>query len=148
MRGPFSAVIITGASSGLGAALAKAYSGPHVALGLLARDRQRLEATGRACEERGAIVSTALIDVTDRTVMASWLREFDRQHPVELLVANAGTSGGPDPESPSEGAEAVSRLIGVNLLGAINTIEPLLPALSLRRHRCSRVNRRVSWASL
>jgi short-subunit dehydrogenase len=133
MRGPFSAVIITGASSGLGAALAKAYAGPEVALGLIARDRQRLEATGRACEERGATVSTGLIDVTDSTVMASWLLEFDRQHPVDLLVANAGTSSGPDPESPSEGAEMASRQICVNLLGAIYTIEPLLPALSLRR---------------
>jgi len=133
MRGPFSAVIITGASSGLGAALAKAYAGPQVALGLIARDRQRLEATGRACKERGATVSTALIDVTDGTVMASWLLEFDHQHPVDLLVANAGTSRGPDPESPSEGAEMASRQIGVNLLGAINTVEPLLPALSLRR---------------
>jgi len=133
MRGPFSAVIITGASSGLGAALARAYARPQVALGLVARDRQRLEATGRACEEKGAVVSTALIDVTDASVMASWLHEFDRQYPVELLVANAGTSAGPDPESPSEGAEAASRQIAVNLLGAINTVEPLLPALASRR---------------
>jgi short-subunit dehydrogenase len=133
MRAPFSVVIITGASSGLGASLAKAYAAPHVALGLHGRDRQRLEATARVCEAQGATVNTAIIDVTDAPAMASWLREFDSRHPVDLLIANAGTSAGPDPDSPSEGAETAARQVGVNLLGAINTIEPLLPALCARR---------------
>lgn len=133
MRAPFSVVIITGASSGLGAALAKAYAASRVVLGLLGRDRQRLEATARACEAKGATVSAATIDVTKAAAMASWLGEIDRRHPVELLVANAGTSAGPAPDSPSEGAEAVARQVGVNLLGAINTVEPLLPALCSRR---------------
>src|SRR5271169_4681747 len=132
MRAPFSVVIITGASSGLGASLAKAYAAPRVALGLHGRDRQRLEATARACEARGATVDTAIINVTDASAMASWLREFDGRHPVDLLIANAGTSAGPDPDSPSEGAETAARQVSVNLLGAINTIEPLLPALCAR----------------
>jgi NADP-dependent 3-hydroxy acid dehydrogenase YdfG len=71
--------------------------------------------------------------VTETSAMASWLCEFDRQHPVDLLVANAGISGGPDPDNPSEGAEALARQVRVNLLGAINTVEPLLPALCSRR---------------
>ena len=133
MRAPFSAVIITGVSSGLGAALARAYARPQVALGILGRDRQRLEATAQACEARGAKVSTAAIDVTDASAMASWLCQFDRQNPVDLVMANAGTSAGPDPESPSEGVDGVARQIRVNLLGASNTIEPLLPALCSRR---------------
>jgi len=133
MRAPFSVVIITGASSGLGASLARAYAAPQVALALFGRDQRRLEATARACEARGAMVSTAIIDVTEASAMGSWLREFDSQHPVDLLIANAGTSAGPDPESPSEGAEKATRQVGVNLLGAINTIEPLLPALCARR---------------
>jgi short-subunit dehydrogenase len=132
MRAPFGAVIITGASSGLGASLAKAYAGSHIVLGLLGRDRQRLETTVRVCESKGARVAAATIDVTDKPEMASWLCEFDRQFPVDLLVANAGTSGGPHPDSPSEGAEGVARQVGVNLLGAVNTIEPLLPGLCAR----------------
>jgi NAD(P)-dependent dehydrogenase (short-subunit alcohol dehydrogenase family) len=64
--------------------------------------------------------------------MASWLGEFDDQHRVDLLIANAGTSAGPDPDSPSEGSETASRQVAVNLLGAINTVEPLLPALCAR----------------
>jgi short-subunit dehydrogenase len=134
MRAPFNVVIITGASSGLGAALAKAYAGPRIALGLLGRDWQRLQATAHACEGRGATVSTATIDVTDAPAMTSWLHQFDRQHSVDLLIANAGTSAGPDPDSPSEGAETLARQVSVNLLGAINTVEPLLPAMCARGH--------------
>jgi len=133
MHAPFSAVIITGASSGLGASLAKAYAGSQVVMGLLGRDRQRLETTVRACEAKGARVAAATIDVTDKPTMASWLCEFDRQSPVDLVVANAGTSGGPHPGSPSEGAEGIARQVGVNLLGTVNTIEPLLPGLCSRR---------------
>jgi short-subunit dehydrogenase len=138
MRAPFGVVIITGASSGLGASLAKAYAGSQVTLGLLGRDKQRLDATARACEMMGATVSTATIDVTDTSAMASWLCEFDAQHAVDLLIVNAGTSGGPDPGSPSEGTDAVARQVKVNLLGAVNTIEPLLPGL------CSRQRGRVA----
>lgn len=134
MRAHFGVVVITGASSGLGASLAKAYAAPHAALGLVGRDRQRLQATASVCETRGATVRTAIIDVTDASATASWLQEFDGQHPVDLLIANAGTSAGPDPDSPSEGAESAARQIGVNLLGAINTVEPLLPALCSRKH--------------
>jgi len=133
MRAPFGVVIVTGASSGLGASLAKAYAGSHIILGLLGRDKQRLDETAHACEVKGATAIAAAIDVTDMSAMASWLREFDSQHAVELLVANAGTSGGPHPDSPSEGVDAVARQVQVNLLGAVNTIEPLLPGLCSRR---------------
>jgi NAD(P)-dependent dehydrogenase (short-subunit alcohol dehydrogenase family) len=134
MRAPFGAVIITGASSGLGAALARAYAGPGITLGLLGRDRQRLDATVRACEGKGAVVSAAAIDVTEAAEMASWLRRFDDRYGADLVVANAGTSAGPEPDSPSEGVEGVARQVEVNLLGAINTVEPLLPTMSARRH--------------
>ncbi len=132
MRPKFRVVIITGASSGLGAALAEAYAGPETKLGLLGRDRERLAASADACEAKGASVRMAAIDVADAPAMASWLTGFDRDHPVDLLVANAGTSAGPDFDSPSEGTESAARQVRVNLLGAINTVEPLLPGLCAR----------------
>jgi short-subunit dehydrogenase len=132
MRAPFGVVIITGASSGLGAALARAYARPEIVLGLLGRDRQRLEGTASACRAKGATVYDAAIDVSEASGMASWMCHFDRQHAVDLLIANAGTSAGPDPDSPSEGAAGIAQQIFVNLLGVINTIEPLLPAMCAR----------------
>ncbi len=132
MRRSFRAVVVTGASSGLGAALAEAYASPQTVLGLLGRDRRRLGETADACEARGAGVRMAAIDVADAPAMATWLSEFDRDHPVELLVANAGTSAGPDPDAPSEGVETATRQVTINLVGAINTVEPLLPSLCRR----------------
>jgi short-subunit dehydrogenase len=133
MRAPFRVVVITGASSGLGAALARAYAAPGATLGLVGRDRARLDGTARACAANGARVRTAVLDVADAPAMAAWLRAFDDDSPVELLIANAGTSAGPPPESPSEGVETAARQIATNLLGAVHTIEPLLPALCARR---------------
>ena len=133
MRAPFRAIVVTGASSGLGAALALAYAGPQTALGLVGRDPERLAATEAACRAAGAIVAAAAIDVTDSPALAAWLAEFDRAHPVELLIANAGTSAGPDPDSPGEPAATSRRQIEVNLVGAVNTIAPLAPAMGARR---------------
>jgi short-subunit dehydrogenase len=132
MRAPYRAIAITGASSGLGAALALSYAGPQTALGLIGRNRERLEATAAACRAAGATVAAAAIDVTEAESLAAWLAEFDRSHPVELLIANAGTSAGPDPASPGEPAPMTRRQIDINLVGAVNTIAPLVPAMCAR----------------
>src|SRR5439155_1400291 len=106
MRAPYRVVVITGASSGLGAALALSYAGPQTALGLIGRNRERLAATASSCRASGAIVDSAEIDVTDGAALAAWLEAFDDTHPVELLVANAGISAGPDPFLASGGRAA------------------------------------------
>jgi short-subunit dehydrogenase len=133
MRLPFRTTVITGASSGLGASLAKSYACSEMRLGLIARDRGRLAETAQACEAKGAGVTIAALDVVDANAMARWLCEFDREHEIDLLIANAGTSAGPDPDQASEGADLVMRQVRVNLLGAVNTIEPLLPAFYSRK---------------
>ena len=70
MRAPYRVVVITGASSGLGAALAVAYAGPGVAMGLVARNAERLAATEAACRGAGATVESAAIDVADARPLA------------------------------------------------------------------------------
>ena len=103
-----------------------------VALGLIGRDPDRLAATARACEAAGAVVTAQSLDVSDADAIAAWLAAFDRTDPVELLVANAGISAGSEPDSLSEGVETAARQVRVNLIGAINTIEPLIPSLCAR----------------
>lgn len=132
MRAPFRVAAITGASSGLGAALALSYAGPQTALGLIGRNAERLAAVAAQCRAAGAIVESAAIDVVDGAALAAWLDEFDRAHPVDLLIANAGTSAGPEPGSPGEPAALTVRQIEINLLGAVNTIAPLAPRLCAR----------------
>lgn len=132
MRAPYRVIVITGASSGLGAALALSYAGPQTMLGLLGRNAERLAATAAACRASGASVDSAQIDVADRTGLAAWLEAFDDAHPVELLIANAGTSAGPDPDSPGEPASITLRQLETNLIGAVHTIAPLVPRLCAR----------------
>ena len=82
----------------------------------------------------GARVNTASLDVRDGAAMAAQLRDWDALVPVDALVANAGINGGTRPDGAPEGHAAASAQVAVNLLGAVNLIEPLLPVL-LRRGR-------------
>ncbi|HTZ38296.1 MAG TPA: SDR family NAD(P)-dependent oxidoreductase [Stellaceae bacterium] len=126
--------LITGASSGLGAALAGLYAAPGVMLGLIARDRPRLDAVAAACRARGAVVVAEAIDIAgERERLAAWLAAFDAAHPVELVIANAGVSAGPALGSVVEPVELTAHQVAVNLLGAVGTVVPLLPAMVARR---------------
>jgi short-subunit dehydrogenase len=125
-------IVITGASSGLGAALARSYAAPGITLGLIGRNTKRLAATREACQAKGATVRVGALDVAEAAPLADWLGAFDQASPIDLLLANAGISAGPAPQSASEGLEIASRQVRTNLLGAMNTIEPLLPALVAR----------------
>ena len=132
MRG----IVITGASSGLGAALAALYAAPGVALGLVGRNEARLGALAERCRAAGASASTLSVDIAEASPLCEWLVAFDEETPVDLVVANAGTSAGPRPGAYSEGLDLASRQVRTNLLGAVNTIEPLLPALAARGRGC------------
>jgi short-subunit dehydrogenase len=83
-------VVITGASSGIGRAIALEYSRPHATLGLIGRSTERLEEVATECRKLGASVTIGVVDVRDRPGLARWLTAFDDNHPIDLLVANAG----------------------------------------------------------
>ncbi|MEQ9811624.1 MAG: SDR family NAD(P)-dependent oxidoreductase [Azospirillaceae bacterium] len=131
MRDP-RVILITGASSGLGRALAEIYATPGVTLLLTGRDGSRLAVTAAACGEAGAAVATAAIDVTERQAMARWILERDAETPIDLVIANAGISGGTSGSDGGEPAEQVRRIFAVNVDGVINTVEPLIPRLVAR----------------
>ena len=116
-------IAITGASSGIGAALAVRYAAAGVTLFLSGRDKTRLEAIAAACRARGARVETALVDVTDRDAVLRWLRAADEDGAIDLLIANAGISGGTGGVISGEPAAQARRIFDVNLTGVLNTIE-------------------------
>ncbi len=126
-------VVVTGASSGLGAALALSYAAPGIALGLIGRDVVRLNAIARQCREVGATVETACIDVSEGEALAPWLEDFDRRRPIDLLLANAGVSASAPAGGIAEGAFAATAQIRINLIGTINTVEAVLPAMLTRK---------------
>jgi short-subunit dehydrogenase len=131
-RPPPAHILITGASSGLGAGLARSYAAPGRALSLIARSAARLAAVARDCRAAGAQVRTATFDVGDAEPLGGWLLATQCELPFDLVIANAGTSGGPAGPGEPEGLALATRQIRTNLLGCLNTIEPLLPAM-LRR---------------
>jgi short-subunit dehydrogenase len=131
-RAPFRTIAITGGSSGLGASLALSYAGPGMRLALVGRDPDRLAATARLCEAKGAAVTGARIDVADAAAIGSFLIRFDEAQPIDLLIANAGISAGPPPGTPSESHETTTRQVAVNLLGTVNTVAPLAPRFCAR----------------
>ncbi len=126
-------VIITGASSGLGAALARRYANDSTVLGLIGRDAVRLKATVTACEALGARVESAQIDVADTGPLSAWIEDFEGRFPIDVIVANAGVSAGPAPGAHSEGLASVARQINTNLLGLVATIEAALPGMLARK---------------
>ena len=115
-------VLITGASSGIGAALARAYAAPGVRLALFGREEGRAREVAEACRAKGALVAVLLVDVTDAEATAAAVRLVDDAHPLDLVVANAGISGAVQGEGGS-----VAQLFAVNVLGVVHTVEPLLP---------------------
>ncbi|MEZ5817630.1 MAG: SDR family NAD(P)-dependent oxidoreductase [Hyphomicrobiaceae bacterium] len=127
--------LITGASSGIGAALARRLAQPAGRLTLCGRDPVRLDTISRECEARGATVRILRCDVTDRDRLASGIRDADDADPVDMVIANAGL-GGADVIAPSTGesAAAIARTLDVNFLGVINTVTPLLDRFVARRN--------------
>lgn len=124
-------IVITGASSGIGEALAIAYAAPGVSLALSGRDGARLEAVAAACRQRGAIAQAATVDVTDAGAMARWIGDVDTAAPIDLVIANAGIGAGT--EGRFESAEQTRAVFAVNLDGVLNTVLPLIPRFVERR---------------
>jgi NAD(P)-dependent dehydrogenase (short-subunit alcohol dehydrogenase family) len=119
-------VLITGASSGIGRALALAYAEPGVFLHLGGRDSARLGDAADACRARGATAAAHAVDVRDAAAMAAWIESADH---LDLVVANAGIGAGIDDGAP-EPASQVRTIFAVNLDGALNAA---LPALAKMR---------------
>jgi short-subunit dehydrogenase len=130
MQNPRS-ILITGASSGIGEALALGYAAAGMTLALSGRDTARLEGVATACRARGAEVTAAIVDVTDQAALARWLETSDDQRPLDLVIANAGISAG-----TADGTETrlqARAIFAVNLDGALNTVLPLVPRFTARR---------------
>lgn len=123
-------ILITGASSGIGEALADHYAAPNASLVLTGRDAARLEAVAARAQQAGAQVETQALDVTDRAAMAEAIIACDARAPFDLVIANAGISGGTG--GGGETAEQIIKINRVNVDGMMNTIQPLIPLMAAR----------------
>ena len=123
-------IVVTGASRGLGAALAARLADPAATILLVGRDGPKLDAVAATCRQAGAAVEIARLDVRDRAAMAETLSAFDSRHPVRLAIANAGVAL--PTGTAVENEAATYGEIDVNLIGSLNTILPLIGPMTAR----------------
>ncbi|GFZ80584.1 short-chain dehydrogenase [Rickettsiales bacterium] len=124
-------ILITGASSGLGAALAENYAKDKSRLLLIGRNKERLENVASRCREIGASVVSATIDVTDEEQMKSWI---EKNAPIDLVIANAGISGGMGGmDKAQESTQQVKEIFDINIYGIVNTIHPCIELMTAQK---------------
>lgn len=127
-------IVITGASAGIGAALAVAYARKGVVLGLLARNAGKLGDVSAACRAKGADIIEGVLDVRDTTVLVTWLTQFDVQYPVDLLIANAGVTSSIGCAGEPESWENICKVMDTNVYGVLGAVNAVLPAMRQRRN--------------
>ena len=118
--------LITGASSGIGAALAIESARRGGRLFICGRDKARLDAVAGKCRDLGATVRADIVDVADEAATRRWLESCDAESPIDRVFANAGVSTGEETEAN------VRQTFAVNVGGTVNTV---LPVIELFRRR-------------
>lgn len=125
-------ILLTGASSGIGKALAVLYAAPDVTLLLTGRNADRLNEVATLCRQKGATVEAAAINVTDRAALEEKILGWDRQSPIDTVIANAGVSGGTSMDAKQTEAQ-LREIIDTNINGTFNTVNPLIPLMQARK---------------
>jgi short-subunit dehydrogenase len=129
----FSTAIVTGASSGIGWALALELAGRGCKLGLVARRKEKLNELVGKITANGGTSFAAPADVANRQELVSAIKGLEEQlGPVDLLVANAGV-GYPTTVEPLN-VEQIEEQCRVNYLGVVYALEAVLPGMLARKH--------------
>lgn len=119
-------VFITGASTGIGSALARHYAGPDNVIGLFARRRDLLEALAAVLPGHSAIYPA---DITDSAALEAAAQDFVSRFGVpDLVIANAGVSVGTHGDELQD-VEKLRRVLDVNVAGLAATLAAFAPAM-------------------
>ena len=125
-------IAITGASSGIGAALALQLAEPGRVLALIGRDPDRLEQVAATCRSKRASCHIGCMDIRDSVRLAAFLEAVDREQPIETFISNAGILDGRRDGQVVESGETARSVLETNLLAAIDAVHLVLPKMRQR----------------
>jgi short-subunit dehydrogenase len=122
-------IFITGASSGIGAALARRYAAQGGVLGLVGRRSEALRALCNSLPGQGH--HTYALDVRDRTALHEAARDFLAGGPVDLVIASAGISAGTLSDAPEDHV-VFEAILDTNVLAMMATFAPFITPMRER----------------
>ena len=125
-------VLITGATGGIGGALATEYAEPGITLILQGRNTDRLAELAAWCEAQGSLVLTRALDVRDLDALSAWLQGVCREEQIDLIIVGAGVNTNIGLQGAGERWQDVQSLIAVNVLAVMATVDAVLPLLRAR----------------
>lgn len=126
-------IFISGASRGIGRALAHQYAKPNIHLILIARDSKKLKEVSLECQDLGATTLYETIDLRETNKLVEFIKSVDSQTPIDLMIANAGISTTLKPNWLPETEEDRQASFEINFLGTLNTINPILQNMISRK---------------
>ena len=125
-------ILITGASSGIGAALARSYARAGVALLLWGRDQARLDEVAGQCRALGGAATVQIFDVRDAAGFAARLMAADAATPIDLAIFNAGLGGTAADDVPAELPETARAIAEVNFVAPVVGANAMADAMARR----------------
>lgn len=125
-------ILITGASSGIGAALARRHAKPGIRLFLWGRDEARLEAVAADCRERGATCATASFDLADTARLAAEIGKAEQAAPLDLAILCAGLGGSLSSDRVGQAPEDTLAMCAVNFTAPVLAANLLADAMAGR----------------
>lgn len=132
MASIYQTALITGAASGIGRALASALARQGTSIAAVDVQDEGLRALAGEIAQAGGRCAWAVADVTDAAAVRTQVAALEQEAgPMDLAVASAGI--GAETSALSYDAEAIARIIQVNLIGVSNTMAAVLPGMLQRR---------------
>lgn len=127
-------ILITGASSGIGAALARHYAAPQSRLILWARNGERLTAVAESCRTGGAVVTAACFDLADQARLAAELESADDRNPIDIAIFNAGLGGSIPHNRIAQEPNNAAAMVTVNFTAPVLGANLLADRMARRGH--------------
>ena len=125
-------ILLTGASSGIGEALAYYYAKQETTenIFICGRNTERLEDVAKKCETLGtAKIHATTLDVSNKSDVLNWINNAEKQAPLNLIFANAGVA------TLEETPENIFNTFNINVMGVLNTVVPAVEIYKKREDK-------------